>query len=125
MEADKKPLYSLTGAVWQVPFAILFVYWLSRLPEPGLAVTMLGLAAVVMAVRANRFTRAEEVIWIVIAVALCVVEIRAIRHDHSITESARSAAAAQEAKNFGDIGNGIRGSIRESQMQFQATMSGS
>ncbi|HWY71126.1 MAG TPA: hypothetical protein VNX88_20845 [Terriglobales bacterium] len=122
MEEGKKPRYTLAGAVWQAPFVILFAYWLCKQPEPGLAVTILGLAAVIMAIRAEHFTRTEEVIWIVVACALCVIEIRAIRHDREVAASEQAEVRKREEENFRTIASGLQASIDNSRSQFAATM---
>jgi hypothetical protein len=126
MEEPKKPWYSLSGFLWQLVFVGCISYWSWRwpnhLPEPGYAVTILGLAAVVMAVRANRFTRTEEIVWIVVAVALCFVEIRAIRHDRNVAAQDQAEARQKEEDNFRKIADGITNSIQESDRNFAQTM---
>jgi len=103
--AVMKPWYSLSGFIWQTPFLMWIAHWFWRwpnsLPVPGYAVAILGVAAVVMAVRANAFTWTEEKVWIVVAAALCFVEIQAIRHDRKI--------ASQEQA---DIISGIVDSVK-------------
>ena len=62
--AVSKPLYSLSSFIWQFLFILWVAHWFLRwpnnLPVPGYAVAILGLAAVIMGVRANAFTRIEE-----------------------------------------------------------------
>jgi hypothetical protein len=120
---EKGPRYSITAFVWQGCFAAILVYWLLRLPEPGYAVTILGVAAVVMAVRAAKFSRGEEIAWIIIAIALCVVEIRAIRHDRDVAANDQAEVRKREEENFRTIASGLQKSIDNSQTQFAATMS--
>jgi hypothetical protein len=92
--AVSKALYSLSGFFWQLPFILWVAHWFWRwpnsLPVPGYAVAILGVAAVVMAVRANAFTRIEERVWIILAAALCFVEIQAIRQDREIASKAQT-----------------------------------
>src|SRR5260370_10149364 len=125
-EQGKRPLYSLSGFSWEGVFAGVLGYWLWRwpnhLPERGYAVTILGLAAVIMAVRADRFTRTEGIIWIMLAVALCFVELRAIRHDREVAAKEQSNAREREETNFREIASGIKASIAESDRNFSATM---
>lgn len=121
----KKRWYSLSGFILQFPFAALLVYWFWEWPshlEPGYAVAILGVAAAIMAVRADRFTRVETSVWIILSVALCVLELRTIRHDREVAASELKDARSHEEQNFRAIGAGIKNTIEQGQEQFAATM---
>lgn len=125
-EPNGKRWYSLWGFLCQLVFVGFILYWSWRwpnhVPVPGYAVTILGVAAVVMAVRADRFTRIENIIWIGVAVALCFVEIRAIRQDREVAARDQAEARKKEEDNFQKIAEGIARSIQESDVNFEQTM---
>ena len=75
--------YSRVAQLLQAPFMGLAIYWFVITPAPNYAVDVLGVAAAVMAVRATAksFAKTEQVIWILLAVMLCMIEFRAIRED--------------------------------------------
>ncbi|MGA7415787.1 MAG: hypothetical protein WBW33_35275, partial [Bryobacteraceae bacterium] len=73
--------YSRWAEVFQALLIGLIVYWYQFPPPPGFAVAWLAAAGVVMAVRAEHFSTTEKVIWILIAGALVLFEIRAITKD--------------------------------------------
>lgn len=122
----RQSLYTTTAALCQIPLVFLFAYWFWRLPVPGIAVTVLGGAAVVMAVRANRFTRVEELLWIVIAVALCVIEVKAIRHDRAQAVEEQERVHKEENQKFAALLDEGRkhfeATISQSQTEFTTTM---
>ena len=125
-QKERTPLYSLWGAIFQVLFLCPGLYFLLRHPAPGIAVTILGVAAVVMAVRANRFTKMEEIIWIVIAVALSVAEIQAIRKDRADAYLEQQQIRKEENEKFAMLLEDGRvhfeATIRQSQNQFAVNM---
>jgi hypothetical protein len=127
MEEQKKPWYSTWGFLCPIVFVVFIAYWCWRSPNhllaPGYAVTILGVAAVVMTVRADHFTKIEKMMWILVAIACCVVEINAIRHDREVAAKELADARAKEEDNFRKIGEGITNAIRESDNNFAQTMS--
>lgn len=126
MEDVKYPLYTKLAACFQLPFAFFSLYWLLRLPEPGLAVTVLGVAGILMAVRADRFARLEKLLWIVIAVALSIVEVRAIRHDRKESAETQQRIQREENQRFEDLLAQERAhfnaTVLQSENQFSKTM---
>jgi hypothetical protein len=80
---SRRPIiaYSWGGGVFQAPLIACVLCLLLFTPSPGFAVAVLAFAAGVMAVRTDHFTRTERVVWILIAGALCFVELRAISKD--------------------------------------------
>ena len=118
--------YTKSAALFQVPFLVIIGYWSWRLPAPGIAVSILGLAAVVMAIRASRFTRMEEIVWIVVAIALCFAEIQAIRKDRLETNQAQERAHREENEKFASLleegRKHFEATVTQSQSQFAATM---
>ena len=75
--------YSRSAELFQAPFIGLIICWCFFPPPPGYAVAVLAAAGAVMAVRAEYFTVTEKVLWIVIAAAFVIFEIRAISRDRS------------------------------------------
>lgn len=112
-----KPIpYSRAGAIIQGVFFIIvwvLVRWYS--PAPGIAVALLGLAAVLMAVRQSVCTKIEQPIWIVIALLLCIVEIRAIDKDRARAEQEYETARAAEEQDFKRV-------LQQNQKEFVQTL---
>jgi hypothetical protein len=99
----------------------LCVYWVSAIPAPTTAVTVMGVAAAFMAARTN-ISGFEKAAWMILMFGLLFVEIKAIRKDRIDHDAEQAIIRKEENKNFHDIGSGIEGSIKESQIQFHATM---
>jgi hypothetical protein len=89
------PNYTRPGFYSQALFILVaYCWWRWWLVVPGLAIGFLGVAAAIMAARASYLTRAEGVLWIVIAFTLFVLEVRAItndRHQHDAEQAAQKA----------------------------------
>src|SRR5579862_5356594 len=84
-EILKTPIrYSWNWAIFQGLLIIFASYFIQRPPIPGISVVALGLVAVVMTVRAEEeWSRTERLAWLVLAVILMIVEVRAISSDHN------------------------------------------
>src|ERR1035437_2470210 len=92
-------------------------------PMPGWAISILGLGAVIVAVRSTqKMPLWEEICWILIAFALCGAEMRTLYKDRADQEQSSAEARAAQTRNFLGIANGLSESIRQSQQQFAATM---
>ena len=92
-------------------------------PPPGVAIGLLGLAAVVMAVRADGLKTPEKVGWIIVAFLLFYVEVKSIQNERDQHEREQNAASQLQLKGFSDIGDGIKAAIRDSDQNFKETMS--
>jgi hypothetical protein len=70
-------------------------------PSPSIAIDVLGVAAVILAIRAtaDTFSRTEQVIWILVAVVLCAIEIHAVSKDQSDREAQEDARRWQDDFN--------------------------
>ncbi len=70
-------------------------------PSPSIAIDVLGVAAVVLAIRATAetFSKTEQVLWILIAVVLCAIEIHAVNKDQSEREAQEDARRWQDDFN--------------------------
>jgi len=90
-------------------------------PVPGVAVALLGLAAVVVAVRLE-MEMWEKIGWILVATVLFVAEIHSIYIDRDKHELEQSDATKAQLRGFADIGGGIEQSVHESDRNFQDTM---
>jgi len=102
-------------------FIVFVWYWSLNIPSPGKAVTALAVAAAVMSLR-GEMGGAEKLAWLLLLFGLLRVELTSIDTERTVSETLRSQARQQEAESFRKIGEGITGSIRQSQRQFQATM---
>jgi hypothetical protein len=118
--------HSVWGLIFQGIVAAFLIYacwdWPRHLPAPGVAVTILAVAAFVMTFRADRFTPLEKIGWIVVALGLCVIEIRAILHDRQVAASELKEARKHEEQNFRDIANGLKAAMQRDQEGFSAAM---
>ena len=97
--------YSWIAAAFQIPFLVIccsWIWWeyLELPPYPGLAIGLLGLAAVIMTVRVERFTKTEKVAWVLIAFALFAIESRSIIQDHAEQSRATADALGQQRVQF-------------------------
>jgi hypothetical protein len=107
--------YSWGGAGFQIVSFSFLIWWFRTTPPPGFAVAALAIAATIMAVRALRFTRIEEIAWILIAFAFFGIEIRAITQDRDQHDKYEAKTRNDANKHFEDI-------LRNAQQQFSATM---
>src|ERR1035441_8899738 len=98
------------------------VGWQSYQFAPGWAVAILAVVAVVMTVRADHYTKTEQVIWVLVALSLMVVEIRAITRDRNVAETQRRVFEQQLQDRFQQTANSLGAVIRESDAHFDATI---
>lgn len=109
--------------LYPVALFLLLTAWMWALPKPGWAISILGLGAVVVAVRStHKMPLWEEICWIVIAFALCGAEMRTLYKDRADQEEVSAEARAAQTRNFLGIASGLSLAIRQSQKQFAATM---
>ena len=57
-----------------------------------------------------------------LALGLCIIEIRAILHDREVAASELEEARKQEERNFRDIANGLKAAMEQDQQGFAAAM---
>jgi hypothetical protein len=110
--------YSWLAVVLQsVP--LMFALWSIEVnpTRPGIAVTVLGLVAAFMAVRAEHMGNLEKVGWILVACALCYAEIQAINHDREENDRQQISLQAQENAKFANV-------LDQNQKEFDRTMKG-
>jgi hypothetical protein len=69
--------------------------------ETGFAIGALGFAAVIMTARADRLTKAEQIVWIVIAFVLFIAEVRVIDQDRIQQDREHRAELLQQKIEFG------------------------
>jgi hypothetical protein len=89
---------------------------------PTIAIGFLGVVAVVMTIRADRFTTVERMAYALIAVALFVIETRAVYRDRDEHDKQQSETRSREAQNFREIADGLKATLQQNQKQFEATM---
>jgi len=126
----KSQLRTRLEAVWKSRWAgvalgsiaAAVLAWLfSRIPPPGIAVTVMGVMAAVMSLR-TKATGTEKAIWMLIISALVFIEITAINRDRFFNEQSEKIRAEEERQHFTTIGKGIETNIEQSQNQFEATI---
>jgi hypothetical protein len=93
----------------------------SRIPPPGIAVTVMGVMAALMSLR-TKATGTEKAIWMLIISALVVIEISAINRERLLNERTERIKAEEERQHFTTIGKGIEKNIAQSQKQFEETI---
>jgi hypothetical protein len=109
--------------LYPVAVFLLITAWMWAFPMPGWAISILGLGAVIVAVRsAHKMPLWEEICWLVIAFALCGAEMRTLYKDRADQEQTSGEARAAQTRSFLGIANGLSESIKQSQQQFAATM---
>ena len=91
------PQYTRAALYTQAVSIVVCLFFLRLCPlVPGIAIGLLGAIAALMAVRADRFTGGEKAVWILISVALIVVEFWAIYHDRSEHDKEQAAILLEE-----------------------------
>jgi hypothetical protein len=122
----RRPIqYTWTLAVVQGLLIVFASYFYWRPPDSGAAVAVLGLVAIVMAIRAEgHWKLTEKAAWLALATVLMCVEIRAIQSEHDKHEREQSQARAEQLEKFREVAGGIDRAITNGQKQFNATMSG-
>jgi hypothetical protein len=101
--------YSRFAYIAQAIFVIVLCYWFRALPPPGYAVATLGLAAAVIAIRGTELTRAEAAVWLIIASAMCGLEMTAIYTDRAQQEIQHMAELNARDLQFVEMITDVRG----------------
>lgn len=102
---------------------LLFYGWWAIFPIlPGHAIAALALVAVVMTVRADKFSAAERVIWVLIGAVLMIGESRAIYNDHAKHDAEQKAQSDLHQQQFEATARGLRDAITLSRNNFNTTM---
>jgi hypothetical protein len=114
--------YSWPAAIFQIAFIVPALYWWKIIPPPGYAVAALAVAAAVMAVRGQRFTKIEELTWILLAFVFFGIELRAITYDRENAIQSEEARRTVENNHFQSIADRLSQSLRESQTEFAETL---
>lgn len=91
---------TILAGVFQVGFLLVFGYFWFHIPIPGVSVAILGLAAAIMAARGESLTKIEKIIWVIIAFALCGVEIRSIQRDRDDQNKQHIADLTRQEAEF-------------------------
>src|SRR5579862_2729900 len=104
--------YARVALYFQALFLGFIIDFFLFTPRPNFAAMILAVAAVFMAVRAGlgSFSRTEQVVWVLVAIALCVVEFRALDKDQREREEQNAAIRwqdnfnrKQERRQFADL----------------------
>jgi hypothetical protein len=116
MEGKPPPRYTWRVAIFQGVCWAGAWYLVGSPSSVGVSVALLGLAAVVMAVRADVFSRTEKIMWILLASALCFAEIESIRSDQRQRASEQQEAIEEENDRFEQV-------LKQNQRSFEASLS--
>jgi hypothetical protein len=117
------PQYTRWGLYPQAVIIVACLFCFQWWPLiPTIAISFLGVVAVIMAVRADSFSHGERVIYVVIAFALFIVEMRAVYADRDAHDREQATARQQEERNFQEIAGGIQKAIKDSDINFDQVM---
>ena len=86
----------------QFLIALCYLYFTTHIPLPGFAIAFLGVAAAVMAFRAEAGA-VEKVVWIMLVFCLLVLELIAIKEEHHRQDETSSKILNQGAQLIGDL----------------------
>jgi len=96
---DVAPKYSRVGFYFQFVMSIACVYcWKTWPPVPTVAISFLGVVAVIMTVRGDRPYLVEKAVYVLIAFALFSAEMRAVYQDRAEHDRQQSESRATEAE---------------------------
>jgi hypothetical protein len=93
-------------------------FWI---PPPGVGVAVLAVMAVVMTVR-EKMTQREKTVWVLIALAFALVEIRSISADRDKHDREWNEARREERDHFDSVLRNRNITIGNARQQFLATM---
>ena len=107
--------YPLDAALCQGIFAAAcFVYFHAWSPAPvGIAIGCLGVAAVIISVRADHIKLAEKLVWTVLAFVLFAVEIAAIYRDRDAHDQEQATERVRFEKTLADNQNHFNQTLGE------------
>jgi len=88
---------------------------------PSVGMAILAVAAAIMAVRPEHFTKIEKVGWVFVACGLFAVEMRSITLERNENEREQAILRKNERDAFQDIAKGIRSTVTTAQQGFDAT----
>lgn len=107
--------YSITALALQGVFVFWAAYWVQSPPSVGTAIALLGIAGVIMAVRADHFSRTEKVVWVILASMLFYAETRAIKAESEKHDREQAELRIEENESFADV-------LRQERRSFDTTM---
>ena len=85
-------------------------------PIPTVAIGFVGVVAAIMAIRADKFSPVERVMWVVICFSLFVVEMKAIYRDRKEFADRQAELRREEKKDFESV-------LQQNQRHFDETLS--
>ena len=93
-------------------------------PPVGVWIGILGFLGVLVALIRDltRIGRREKAAWVFVMFALLMLEIKSVYQDRNEHDQQQAEAREREANSFESIAEGIEGAIRQSQLDFEATM---
>lgn len=124
---QRGPVWRFLGEAWRSQWlgyyfvaaaGALALIWMLRVPPPGRSLIAMGIAAAIMALRADMRGR-EKWLWTFVLFAFAYVEVRALNQDRAEQQAFQNRLQ----ENFASIGNGIKSAVAESDRNFGDTMS--
>ena len=112
-------------ALWRIPHidrwgfylpAVFLVacwaWWELSTPLPGYCIAALAFGAVIMTVRADKFTHGERILWVCIGAALMVGEMRVLYRDRQNNDRQVSADRESQNARFVSTTSGLEAAIK-------------
>ena len=109
-------LFSITA----VAFAVLG-FLCGWFPTPGVSVAIIAVVAATVSIHGD-MEGSHKALWMLIIGAFLVLELVSIRHERNVQTAAQKTLLDEERKHFGEIGDGIKATISDSDSNFNATM---
>ena len=95
------PNYTRWGLYPQaLVLVVCYSYWKLFQIIPGVSIAALGFAAVIMTVRAEKFSHTERVVWVFLGFLLMVVEVRTLYQDRQDSDQRNRVEDAREEAKF-------------------------
>jgi hypothetical protein len=121
-------------ALWNIPhtekrlsiylpvgFGLLcWIWWKLCTPLPGYCVALLALAAVIMTVRADKFSIAERGLWVVVGAALVFGEMQILLKDRENFDRQASQDRADQLDRFNRTASGLEQTLTRVDQTLQA-----
>jgi hypothetical protein len=102
-------------------FVLLYILWARHIPSPGKSVAALAALAALMAFRseAGGF---EKFVCMLVLIAFLLLEFQSIDQERLEAAYKEGVIRDAETKHFAEIAQGIEDTLRNSELQFRATM---
>jgi hypothetical protein len=117
------PHYTRWGLYPQAAIIVACYSWWALCPViPGASITVLGFMAVFMTVRADKFSHAERVVWVVLGFAVMVAELRSLYVERDRHDTEQRVEMARQQREFEATLHGFESLDRNSRNQYETTI---